>query len=190
MPWSRKRSPVAEKGRDAVLPAFACGDMVQRIRPGYRLRDRPILFRLLPAGHRNQPPHGRPSDRPADLVVHQDDHVLLFVPKAQTSQWELQLMTRGPVGNILEADQATRHSLDVALLTAMRILTALGATMITVIEYSKRFTIPDTGQRLLYAFLPRLPQSPGAFSEAQLRWINGHYPEDFAQACTATPSGT
>jgi hypothetical protein len=23
----------------------------------------------------------------------------------------------------------------------------------------------------------------GAFSEAQLRWINGHYPEDFASAC-------
>jgi len=36
---------------------------------------------------------------------------------------------------------------------------------------------------LLYAFLPRLPESPGAFSEAQLRWINGHYPEDFAAAC-------
>jgi len=36
---------------------------------------------------------------------------------------------------------------------------------------------------LLYAFLPRLPESPGAFSEAQLRWINGHYPEDFAASC-------
>jgi hypothetical protein len=36
---------------------------------------------------------------------------------------------------------------------------------------------------MVYAFLPRLPESPGAFSEAQLRWINGHYPEDFALAC-------
>ena len=55
--------------------------------------------------------------------------------------------------------------------------------MITVFEYSKRFDRKDHDQRLLYTFLPRLPESPGAFSEAQLRWINGHYPEDFALAC-------
>ena len=41
----------------------------------------------------------------------------------------------------------------------------------------------DAEQHLLYVFLPRLPESPGGFSEAQLRWINGHYPEDFAAAC-------
>ncbi len=45
------------------------------------------------------------------------------------------------------------------------------------------FDSMDSDQRLLYAFLPKLPESPGAFSEAQLRWINGHYPEDFALAC-------
>jgi hypothetical protein len=55
--------------------------------------------------------------------------------------------------------------------------------MISTIEYSKRFTSPDTDHRLLYAFLTKMPQSPGAFSQAQLRWINGHYPEDFATAC-------
>jgi len=54
---------------------------------------------------------------------------------------------------------------------------------VTNIEYSKRFDSTDTDQRLLYSFLPRLPHSPGAFSEAQLRWITGHYPEDFALAC-------
>jgi hypothetical protein len=76
-----------------------------------------------------------------------------------------------------------RRSLDKALLIAMRILRSMGAAMITVFEYSKRFHTDDSGQRLLYTFLPRLPESPGAFSEAQLRWINGHFPEDFAQAC-------
>jgi len=39
------------------------------------------------------------------------------------------------------------------------------------------------GQRLLYAFLPKLPWSMGGFSEAQGRFICGHYPEDFAVAC-------
>jgi hypothetical protein len=116
-------------------------------------------------------------------VVYQDARVMLFVPKAQTSQWELQLMTRKAVGNILEADEAMRDAIDRAMLLAMQVLSAMGAAMITVIEYSKRFTIADGDQRLIYAFLPRLPESPGAFSEAQLRWINGHYPEDFAQAC-------
>lgn len=88
-----------------------------------------------------------------------------------------------PVGNIVEADEEMRRSLDRGLLIAMRILTSLGAAMVTVIEYSKRFHRLDSNQRLLYVFLPRLPESPGAFSEAQLRWINGHYPEDFALAC-------
>ena len=59
----------------------------------------------------------------------------------------------------------------------------MGARLITTIEYSKSVVDRDEDQRLLFAFLPRLPDSPGAFSEAQLRWINGHYPEDFALAC-------
>ena len=41
----------------------------------------------------------------------------------------------------------------------------------------------EPGQHLLYAFLPRLPKSSGAFSEAQLGFINGHYPEYFAAVC-------
>ena len=88
-----------------------------------------------------------------------------------------------PVGNIIEADAQMRRSLDKGLLIAMRILADMGAAMVTVFEYSKRFHHLDSTQRLLYVFLPRLPESPGAFSEAQLRWINGHYPEDFALAC-------
>jgi galactose-1-phosphate uridylyltransferase len=61
----------------------------------------------------------------ASLVVHEDDRVMLFVPKAQTSQWELQLMPKQAVGNIVEADGAMRHALDRAILTAMRSLSIL-----------------------------------------------------------------
>ncbi|MDA8138101.1 MAG: hypothetical protein M0036_05540 [Desulfobacteraceae bacterium] len=174
---------VADPERQMELPAFACGDMIQEFVREYRRRTGRSFFQCYEAAiAANKRMDGR-GDRPRDLIVHQDEHVLLFVPKAQTSQWELQLMPRGAVGNILEADTAVRASLDRALLTAMQVLTALGAAMITVIEYSKRFHIKEDDQRLLYVFLPRLPESPGAFSEAQLRWINGHYPEDFALAC-------
>jgi hypothetical protein len=172
-----------EPGGGPMRPAFACGDMIQEFVQDYRRHTGKSFFECYAqALATNQRMDGR-GDRTADLVVHQDERVLLFVPKAQTSQWELQLMTRGAVGNILEADRATRDSLDRALHLAMHALTSLGATLITVIEYSKRFDVADNDPRLLYAFLPRLPESPGAFSEAQLRWINGHYPEDFAQAC-------
>jgi hypothetical protein len=165
------------------LPSYACGDQIQEFIQAYkRQTGRPFFDCYLAAIAANQRMDGSPY-RPANLVVHQDEHVVLFAPKAQTSQWELQLMTRGPVGNILEADVAVRASLDQALLKAMQILTGLGAAMITVIEFSKRFDIADRDQRLLYSFLPRLPESPGAFSEAQSRWINGHFPEDFAAAC-------
>jgi hypothetical protein len=64
-------------------------------------------------------------------------------------------------------------------------LGGLGAKMVSTIEISNRFRRPSSGHHLVYACLPRLPESPGAFSEAQLRWINGHFPEDFAMACRA-----
>ena len=120
---------------------------------------------------------------PDSLIVYKDDRVIVFVPKAQTSQWELQLITLAPIGNILETDTATRKAIDRAIYYTTKTLGAMGARMITSIEISKRFDAPNLDQRLLYSFLPRLPESPGAFSEAQLRWINGHYPEDFAAAC-------
>ena len=121
----------------------------------------------------------------ADLVVYEDESVMLFVPKAQTSQWELQLVTLDQVGNVLEADSNVRASLNRGIITAMRILTGMGAKLITVIEFPRRIGAKDIDQRLLYSFLPKIPYSMGAFSEAQLRFINSHYPEDFAIACRA-----
>ncbi len=56
---------------------------------------------------------------------------------------------------------------------------------IAPLGYFKDGSFHENDQRLLYSFLPKLPESPGAFSETQLRWINGHFPEDFAAACRA-----
>jgi hypothetical protein len=123
---------------------------------------------------------------PSSLIVHEDNHVVLFVPKGQVSEWELQLMTKKECSSILHADTATRQSLDRAMLKAIRILEDLGAKMVTSIEISGRFDREEIGQHLLYSFIPRLPYAPGTFSEAQLRWISGCYPEDFAQACRRT----
>jgi hypothetical protein len=171
------------------MDSFCCGDMIQEFTEEYRsATGRPFFDAYLEAIRSNQRLDGR-RDRQDSLIVYEDDRVILFVPKAQTSQWELQLMTRGAVGNIIEADAHTRTALDRAILIAMKTLTALGARMITVIEYAKRFDNDDSDQRLLYAFLPRIPESPGAFSEAQMRWINGQYPEDFAVACRSKLPG-
>jgi hypothetical protein len=164
-------------------PAFACGDMIDAFIRSYRQATGTDFFVDFEAAIRSNRRMDHPGGEPRNLIVYQDDHILLFVPKAQTSQWELQLMPKTAAGTIIDTDEHVRRSLDRALLIAMRILTSMGARMITVIEYSKRFHVTDSGQRLLYAFLPRLPESPGAFSEAQLRWINGHFPEDFACAC-------
>ncbi|KAB2888573.1 MAG: hypothetical protein F9K32_16015 [Desulfobulbaceae bacterium] len=168
------------------LPAFGCGDMIAEVIEQYRQHHGSDFFadyQRAIAGNRRM--DGR-NDLESGLVVWGDEHVLLFVPKAQTSQWELQLMTRCPdgrsVGNIVEADRHVRQSLDTGILMAQKALAGLGARMVTSIEYPKRLG-SDLNQPLLYAFLPRLPESPGAFSEAQLRFINGHYPEDFAAAC-------
>ncbi|MBT8359914.1 MAG: hypothetical protein KJO32_03080 [Deltaproteobacteria bacterium] len=167
---------------------FSSGDMVQEVIEQYQsIHNRNFFPDYLEATMKNKRMDGR-NDLDDSLIVWQDDKVLLFVPKAQTSQWELQLMTK-PIkstsfpGNVLETDLATRSSLDNGMLKAQQALAGRGAQMVTAIEYSKRLTLKSGTQPLIYCFLPKLPQSPGAFSEAHLRFINGHYPEDFAAVC-------
>lgn len=175
--------PLSETtGEGGAFRPFACGDQVADAAERYRTDTGQGLFTdYLRAIRANRRTDGRPGE--ADLVVHEDEHVLLFVPKAQASGFELQLMPLRQVGNVLEADAACREALDRAMLTAQRALEGLGARMVTSIEYSRRLDSGDPDQRLLYAFLPKLPYAPGGFSEAQARCIVGHYPEDFAQAC-------
>ena len=167
------------------IPSFGCGDLVTDLVTDYKkLHNRCFFDDYIGAIRSNLRTDGRQTGD-SSLVVFEDEQVMLFVPKAQTSQWELQLMPLKPVGNIIEADKVTRASLDQGLLIAQQVLAGLGARMVTSIYFSKRLDAGETGQRLLYSLLPKLPESPGAFSEAQLRWINGHYPEDFATACRA-----
>ena len=166
-----------------MMPSYNCGDLVADFVRSYQNEHGSSFFAdYLAAVRSNRRMDEKPGHQ-TDLVVFEDEHVLLFVPKAQTSQWELQLMTLGPVGNILEADSNVRKSVNNGILTAMRVLTGLGGELVTVIEFSKRIGIKDIDQRLLYSFLPKIPYSLGAFSEAEHRYINGHYPEDFAFAC-------
>lgn len=173
----------ASDAGDVSLSAYACGDLIADFIAGYRAETGIGFFDAYIRAIENNRRTDGDSTREQSLVVHADENVMLFVPKAQTSQWELQLMATGPVGNILEADPHVRASIDRGILMAVRVLGAMGAKMITAIEFSRPFDAAETDQRLLYSFLPRLPESPGAFSEAQLRWINGHYPEDFAITC-------
>jgi hypothetical protein len=171
------------KNAPAKIPSFTCNDLIASFIKDYRKQTGKNFFeKYLKAIQTNRRMDDH-ADGPSSLIVYQDEHVIVFVPKAQTSQWELQIMTLKPIGNILETDISARNALDRAMLIAMKILAAMGARMISTIEYSKRFNSPDTDHRLLYAFLTKIPESPGAFSQAQLRWINGHYPEDFATVC-------
>ncbi|MDA3972265.1 MAG: hypothetical protein PF442_13025 [Desulfobulbaceae bacterium] len=115
------------------------------------------------------------------LILFEDDYCMAFIPKAQTSQWEVQIMATCKAGNILELSTAGRASIDRAFYRLSKGLHKLGLKLMCTIEYSSRFT-RNSNQRLIYSFLPKLPKSPGAFSESQLRWIMGHFPEDFAIA--------
>jgi len=173
-----------------TIPAFGCGDMVAEVVHHYRQVHGTSFFNDYIRATLDNERMDERHDLESSLVVWQDENVMLFVPKAQTSQWELQLVTLGHTengyapGNIVEADSSVRNSLDVGILTAQKALAGLGARMVTSIEYPKRIgRAGQENQHLLYSFLPRLPESPGAFSEAQLRFINGHYPEDFAAVC-------
>ena len=168
---------------DEPVSSYACGDLIAGFCRRYKEgTGRDFFSAYLEAIRNNRRMDGVENEN-TSLIVYEDEKVMLFVPKAQTSQWELQVMAVGEVGNILEADTATRVSLDRTLLIAQKILARMGARMVSSIEYSSRIATEPVGQRLLYALLPKLPYSMGAFSEAQLRWVTGHFPEDFAAAC-------
>jgi hypothetical protein len=119
------------------------------------------------------------GDGESSLILFEDEYCMAFIPKAQTSQWEVQLMTTCKAGNILNLSTAGRTSIDTGFYRIVKGLHKMGLKLMCTIEYSSRFT-DNSNQRLLYSFLPKLPKSPGAFSEHQLRWIIGHFPEDFA----------
>lgn len=176
--WHHGEQPAAEP-----LPSYGCGDLIADFCEQYKKETGRDFFPAYLEAIRNNRRMDRGENNSTSLIVHEDENVMLFVPKAQTSQWELQITTLDRVGNIMEADTATRASLDRALFIAQKILARLGARLVSSIELAKRLTDGDAEQRLLYALLPKLPQSMGAFSEAQFRWINGHFPEDFAAAC-------
>ena len=165
------------------IPSFSCGDLISDfIRQYKKTTDKHFFDNYLAAIQNNTRTDGAKGGE-SSLILMEDDHTILFVPKAQICEWELQLMPKTPCGNIIEADIKMRKSLDRGILTAVKILESLGAQFVTAIEFSKRFDSTDADQHLLYSFIPRLPYAPDTFSEAQLRWISGCYPEDFAHAC-------
>jgi len=168
---------------DIFMNSYACGDLVANFIKDYKQTYGCSFFDAYVQAIKNNRRMDNPNHGPQELIVYADTHIIIYIPKAQTSQWEIQIMPTSAVGNILMADRAMRDALDRGVFITAKILSALNAQLVTHIEYASRFCAEPTDQRLIIAFLPRMPESPGAFSEAQLRWINGHYPEDFAAAC-------
>ncbi len=166
---------------------YSCGGMVADVVAAYRgCYQRDFFVDYLAAIRNNTRVDGN-TKRESSLVVYEDEFVMIFVPKAQVSQWELQLMVladgkNGAVGNILEAEGEVRAAIDKSIWLVQKIYAAMGAKMVTSFEYGKRFGL-NNGQRLIYSFMPKLPWAMGGFSEAQQRYICGHFPEDFARAC-------
>ncbi len=165
------------------MPTYAQGDRIAQFSETYQEKTgKPFFDTYLRAIENNKRLDGR-EDKARDLSIYQDEHVIVFVPKAQRYQGEIQIMSKIQCGNIVEAHTDFRHSLDRAILLTMKILDNLGVEIFNAFEISKRLDRLNQDQRLLYCFFPRHPQSPGGFSEFQQRWINNHYPEDFAKSC-------
>jgi hypothetical protein len=165
------------------MPTYAQGDRIAQFSETFQEKTgKPFFETYLRAIQNNKRLDGR-KDKTHDLCIHQDEHVIVFVPKAQRYQGEIQIMSKVQCGNIVEAHTGVRQSLDHAIFLTMKILDHLGVEIFNAFEISKRLDSCNQDQRLLYCFFPRHPQSPGGFSEFQQRWINNHYPEDFAKSC-------
>ena len=166
-----------------LFPTYTQGDEVARFCRRFRNSTGKNFFKTyINAIKNNRRMDGR-KDKAKSLIFYQDENIMAFVPKAQRSQGEVQIMATAKCGNILEANSTVRRSLDMAILTTVRMLEKLGVEMMICYETSRRFDNPDNDQRLMYTFIPRHPKSPGTYSQWLSRWIIGHYPEDFAYAC-------
>ena len=165
------------------MPTYAQGDRIAQFTKEYEEKTGKLFFETYLRAIQNNKRLDGQTDKARDLTIYQDENVVVFVPKAQRSQGEIQILSKVHCGNIVEADTGLRHSLDRAILLTMKILENLGVELFNAFEISKRLDSLDKDQRLLYCFFPRHPQSPGGFSEFQQRWINNHYPEDFAKTC-------
>ncbi|MCG8552422.1 MAG: hypothetical protein MI799_18625 [Desulfobacterales bacterium] len=164
-------------------PCFGCGDLITDFIQDYKAANGTDFFpAFIKAIENNQRTDMNP-DGPSTLVVWENEKAMLFAPKAQVSEWELMLMTKAPCPHVLAADAPTRNALDTGIRIAIQTLETLGAQMVTSVEFSGRFNSPVPGQHIVYSFIPRLPYAPGTFSEAQMRFIGGCYPEDFSFAC-------
>jgi hypothetical protein len=171
----------------AMVPAgsesyttFCCGDLIHDCQERYYSETGQDFFDDYIACIKNNSRMDQGNGEKS-LILFEDEFCMGFIPKAQTSQWEVQIMTTCQAGNILDLSTAGRASIDRAFYRIVKGLHRLGLKLMCTIEYSSRFT-DNSNQRLIYSFLPKLPKSPGAFSESQLRWIMGHFPEDFAIA--------
>jgi len=164
-----------------TIASYAVGDLVAEVCKEFRRHYNINFFdALIKAIKSNKRTDYRDDPERSSLVVYEDENVMIYVPKAQRFQSEVHIVTLNPIGNILEADTKTRQSLNKALFLAVRGLYEIGARMITCCEASKRIDDLSQDQHLIYYLLPKNPISPGTFSEWQLRWICGHYPEDYA----------
>ncbi len=173
--------PSNELTGDGPTP-FMIGRMVADFCASFRRRyGEPFFQCYLRAIGNNRRLDGR-EDRPSSLVAHQEDGVVIMIPKAQRSQGEVQVMVTQEMGNIVETTPDIRNALDRCLLMALKGLIRLGAEMVTFCEVSRPLDVEDRDIRLFYYLLPRHTRSPGSFSERQQRWITGHFPEDFAEA--------
>jgi hypothetical protein len=166
-----------------LFPTYTQGDEVSLLCRRFRNSTGKNFFETYINAIKNNSRMDGKKTKAKSLIFYQDENIMAFVPKAQRCQGEVQIMATTKCGNILEANSAVRRSLDMSILTTVRMLEKLGVEMMICYETSKRFDSPDNDQRLMYTFIPRHPKSPGTYSQWLSRWIIGHYPEDFAHAC-------
>ena len=69
------------------------------------------------------------GDGEDSLILFEDEYCMAFIPKAQTSQWEVQIMTTTRAGNILELSTEARHSLDTAFYLIVKALHGIGVKL-------------------------------------------------------------
>ncbi|MGD9211112.1 MAG: hypothetical protein PVI90_10050, partial [Desulfobacteraceae bacterium] len=76
------------------MSTYACGDLIADFIAAYRSKYGTSFFSAYEKAIQTNRRMDGKIDGPNQLVVYEDKNILLFVPKAQTSQWELQLMPK------------------------------------------------------------------------------------------------
>ncbi len=121
--------------------------------------------------------------RDAGLMIHEDEHVALYVPFGQISKHELQVMIKRPSHHYFDLEEEEVEALSKAEYYVTRFYQLIGINSFNEVVLLEPFDKKTPGFRMIMTFITR--EVDLAVSELNQLYVVDHQPEDTARAISS-----